>query len=171
MDQQAFESFVNENIDLLKGARPETNDDLDRYGKELGFRLPQSVKWLLATHGYSMACGIENLEDSVKTTSECRKTISLPSNIFIINDWNDGGVVFAIVEEMRQVDTTGVVPMAHPIDAMPLADLATAAPSATNGMALRLRDDVVNEANQREANQRSAPAVERGLFLVPKVIE
>ena len=99
MDQQAFESFVNENIDLLKGVRPETNDDLDRYGKELGFRLPQSVKWLLATHGYSMACGIENLEDSVKTTSECRKTISLPSNIFIINDWNDGGVVFAIVEE------------------------------------------------------------------------
>ena len=78
---------------------------------------------------------------------------------------------FAIVEEMRQVNTAGVVPMAHPIDAMPLADLAAAAPSATNGMALRLRDDVVNEANQREANQRSAPAVERGLFLVPKVIE
>jgi aspartyl-tRNA(Asn)/glutamyl-tRNA(Gln) amidotransferase subunit C len=76
-----------------------------------------------------------------------------------------------IVEEMRQVDTTGVVPMAHPIDAMPLADLATAAPSATNGMALRLRDDVVSETNQRAANQRSAPAVERGLFLVPKVIE
>jgi aspartyl-tRNA(Asn)/glutamyl-tRNA(Gln) amidotransferase subunit C len=38
-------------------------------------------------------------------------------------------------------------------------------------MALRLRDDVVSETNQREANQRSAPAVERGLFLVPKVIE
>jgi aspartyl-tRNA(Asn)/glutamyl-tRNA(Gln) amidotransferase subunit C len=76
---------------------------------------------------------------------------------------------FAIVEEMRQVDTSGVVPMAHPIDAMP--DLATYAPSAPEGMALRLRDDVVSEANQREANQRSARAVERGLFLVPKVIE
>ena len=36
---------------------------------------------------------------------------------------------------------------------------------------LRLRDDLVSEPNQREANQRSAPAVERGLFLVPKVIE
>ena len=78
---------------------------------------------------------------------------------------------FAVVEQMREVDTSGVVPMAHPIDAMPLADLATHAPSATDGMALRLRDDVVNEANQREANQRSAPTVERGLFLVPKVIE
>ena len=76
---------------------------------------------------------------------------------------------FAIVEEMRKVDTTGVVPMAHPIDAMP--DLSAYAPSAPEGMALRLRDDAVSEANQREVNQRSAPAVERGLFLVPKVIE
>jgi aspartyl-tRNA(Asn)/glutamyl-tRNA(Gln) amidotransferase subunit C len=36
---------------------------------------------------------------------------------------------------------------------------------------LRLREDRVSEPNQREANQRSAPSVERGLFLVPKVIE
>ena len=36
---------------------------------------------------------------------------------------------------------------------------------------LRLREDAVSEPNQREANQKSAPAVERGLFLVPKVIE
>ena len=78
---------------------------------------------------------------------------------------------FAIVEQMREVDTDGVVPMAHPIDAMPLETLAQQAPSAAQGMALRLRDDVVIEPNQRDANQRSAPAVERGLFLVPKVIE
>jgi aspartyl-tRNA(Asn)/glutamyl-tRNA(Gln) amidotransferase subunit C len=76
---------------------------------------------------------------------------------------------FAIVEQMRQVDTSGVVPMAHPIDAMP--DLAAYATSASQGMALRLREDVASEPNQRTANQRSAPAVERGLFLVPKVIE
>jgi aspartyl-tRNA(Asn)/glutamyl-tRNA(Gln) amidotransferase subunit C len=36
---------------------------------------------------------------------------------------------------------------------------------------LRLRDDVASAQIDREANQRSAPAVERGLFLVPKVIE
>ena len=59
--------------------------------------------------------------------------------------------------------------MAHPIDAMP--NLAAHDPAATEGMHLRLREDVVSEPNQREANQRSAPAVERGLFLVPKVIE
>jgi aspartyl-tRNA(Asn)/glutamyl-tRNA(Gln) amidotransferase subunit C len=65
---------------------------------------------------------------------------------------------FKIVEKMRSVDTTGVEPLAHPLDAI-------------QEMALRLRDDVVSEPNQREANQRSAPAVENGLFLVPKVIE
>ena len=67
---------------------------------------------------------------------------------------------FDIVEQIRAVDTTGVVPMAHPVDAMPGTHIE-----------LRLRPDVASEPNQREANQQSAPAVERGLFLVPKVIE
>lgn len=65
---------------------------------------------------------------------------------------------FAVVEQIRAVDTAGLEPLAHPVAA--IADIT-----------LRLRDDVVSEANQREANQRSAPAVEHGLFLVPKVIE
>ena len=67
---------------------------------------------------------------------------------------------FGIVEQIRAVDTSGVVPMAHPVDAMQGAQIS-----------LRLRPDVVSETNQRELNQQSAPAVERGLFLVPKVIE
>lgn len=65
---------------------------------------------------------------------------------------------FDIVEQMRAVDTSGIEPLAHPV-------------AVLSDFALRLRDDVVSEPNQREANQRSAPAVERGLFLVPKVIE
>jgi aspartyl-tRNA(Asn)/glutamyl-tRNA(Gln) amidotransferase subunit C len=65
---------------------------------------------------------------------------------------------FAIVEKMRAVDTSGVEPLTHPV-------------AAIQAVALRLRDDVASEPDQREANQRSAPAVERGLFLVPKVIE
>ena len=68
---------------------------------------------------------------------------------------------FDIVTQISQVDTSGVLPMAHPLDAMP-----TMPP-----IHLRLRPDVASEPNDREANQRSAPAVERGLFLVPKVIE
>jgi aspartyl-tRNA(Asn)/glutamyl-tRNA(Gln) amidotransferase subunit C len=65
---------------------------------------------------------------------------------------------FNIVGQMNAVDTTGIEPLAHPTAVM-------------GTVALRLRDDVVSEPNQREANQRSAPAVEQGLFLVPKVIE
>ncbi|NGM90945.1 aspartyl/glutamyl-tRNA amidotransferase subunit C, partial [Parapusillimonas sp. SGNA-6] len=42
---------------------------------------------------------------------------------------------------------------------------------AFEDVTLRLAEDVASEPNRREANQRSAPAVENGLFLVPKVIE
>ena len=65
---------------------------------------------------------------------------------------------FRIVEQMSAVDTAGIEPLYTPL-------------SAIQAVQLRLRDDVVSETNQREANQRSAPAVEDGLFLVPKVIE
>ena len=65
---------------------------------------------------------------------------------------------FGIVEQMRKVETTGIEPLAYPV--VTLTD-----------MALRLRDDVASEPNQRTAIQQSAPAVENGLFLVPKVIE
>ena len=65
---------------------------------------------------------------------------------------------FDLVEKMRAVDTTGVEPLAHPV-------------AALEDITLRLRDDVVSERNNRDVNQKSAPAVERGLFLVPKVIE
>lgn len=65
---------------------------------------------------------------------------------------------FDIVEKMRAVDTTGIEPLAHPV-------------ATIQDLALRLREDRVSEPNNREANQRNAPAVENGLFLVPKVIE
>jgi aspartyl-tRNA(Asn)/glutamyl-tRNA(Gln) amidotransferase subunit C len=65
---------------------------------------------------------------------------------------------FKIVEQMGAVDTAGVEPLYTPL-------------SSIQDVTLRLRDDVVTETNQRELNQRSAPAVEDGLFLVPKVIE
>lgn len=65
---------------------------------------------------------------------------------------------FALVEQMEAVNTDGVEPLAHP--AAILGDVA-----------LRLREDIASEPNQRDASQISAPAVERGLFLVPKVIE
>ena len=65
---------------------------------------------------------------------------------------------FELVEQMRAVDTTGIVPLAHPL-------------ATIQDITLRLREDRVSEPDNREANQRNAPAVEQGLFLVPKVIE
>ena len=62
--------------------------------------------------------------------------------------------ILSFVEQMNTVDTTGIIPMAHPLDAV-----------------ARLREDIVSETNQREHFQAIAPQVENGLYLVPKVIE
>ena len=62
--------------------------------------------------------------------------------------------ILDLVAQMESVDTTGVAPMAHPLD-----------------MAQRLRDDAVTETDQRDHFQAIAPQVEEGLYLVPKVIE
>lgn len=62
--------------------------------------------------------------------------------------------ILGLIEQMNAVDTKNVEPMAHPSDA-----------------GLRLREDAVTEPNQREKFQAIAPAVEAGLYLVPKVIE
>lgn len=65
---------------------------------------------------------------------------------------------FSVVEKMNTVNTAHVTPLTHPV-----ATIET--------VALRLRPDTVSEFNDRTAQQRNAPAVESGLFLVPKVIE
>lgn len=65
---------------------------------------------------------------------------------------------FGLVERMRAVDTAHLQPLAHPVDAF-------------EDVALRLREDAPSEVVDREANQRSAPAVDGGLYLVPRVIE
>ncbi|MBU0654678.1 MAG: Asp-tRNA(Asn)/Glu-tRNA(Gln) amidotransferase subunit GatC [Gammaproteobacteria bacterium] len=62
--------------------------------------------------------------------------------------------ILNLVDQLSAVDTTGVEPMAHPLDMMQ-----------------RLREDVVTETNHREKYQSVAPEVENGLYLVPKVIE
>lgn len=62
--------------------------------------------------------------------------------------------ILDLVEQMNAVDTTGVLPMSHPLDAVQ-----------------RLREDRVTETNQRERFQAIAPATEDGLYLVPQVIE
>jgi len=62
--------------------------------------------------------------------------------------------ILDLVEQMNTVDTSGVEPMAHPLD-----------------MAQRLRPDLVTEGDQRALFQSLAPCVEDGLYLVPRVVE
>lgn len=62
--------------------------------------------------------------------------------------------IFGLIEQMQAVDTTGVEPMSHALD-----------------VAQRLREDRVSESDRRDRFQAIAPAVENGLYLVPKVIE
>ena len=62
--------------------------------------------------------------------------------------------ILHLVEQMNSVDTSDVVPMSHPLEAVQ-----------------RLRADVVTETDKREDFQCIAPATENGLYLVPKVIE
>ena len=62
--------------------------------------------------------------------------------------------IFAMINELQAVDTTGIVPMAHAQDLM-----------------LPLRDDAVTEGDRHALFQSVAPAVEDGLYLVPRVVE
>ena len=62
--------------------------------------------------------------------------------------------IFGLIEQMQAVDTAGVEPMSHALD-----------------VTQRLREDRVSESDQRDKFQSVAPAVENGLYLVPKVIE
>jgi len=62
--------------------------------------------------------------------------------------------ILSFVEHLNSVDTAGIEPMAHPVDATQ-----------------RLRADVVTESDQRDEFQQVAPKVDGGLYLVPKVIE
>ncbi len=66
--------------------------------------------------------------------------------------------VFALIETLQAVDTTGVEPLTTPL-------------AALAAFPLRLRDDAVTDTDRRIDFQRPAPSVEDGLYLVPKVIE
>lgn len=62
--------------------------------------------------------------------------------------------VLGLIEALQAVDTTGVEPMTHAGD-----------------LSLRLRPDEVTEPDRRADYQQVAPAVDHGLYLVPRVIE
>lgn len=90
-------------------------------------------------------------KDVEKIAHLARLSVSDDKKDEIVRDLSN---ILALVEQLNEVDTSGVEPMAHPL-----------------AEAQRLREDKVSESNQREQFQASAPLVEKGLYLVPKVIE
>ena len=62
--------------------------------------------------------------------------------------------ILGLMDELRKVDTENVLPLANPCD-----DIQ------------RLRKDEITESDQRAKWQKNAPAIEAGLYLVPKVVE
>ncbi len=67
---------------------------------------------------------------------------------------SDLSSILTLVDQMNQVDSSGVVPLSNPLDATQ-----------------RLRDDEVTEIDQRDKFQQIAPDVAEGFYRVPKVIE
>ncbi len=92
-----------------------------------------------------------SLEDVQRIAHLARIEISPDEASQTLGKLND---IFGLIEKMQAVDTTGIAPMAHP-----------------QNLPQRLRPDAVTECNQRDALQQPAPAVQDGLFLVPRVIE
>ena len=62
--------------------------------------------------------------------------------------------ILSLVDQMQQIDTKNVVPLAHPLDLKQI-----------------LRTDAVTEMDQREKFQNTAPQADDGLYLVPRVVE
>jgi|TARA_B110000240_G_C13433398_1_gene424776 aspartyl-tRNA(Asn)/glutamyl-tRNA(Gln) amidotransferase subunit C len=88
---------------------------------------------------------VKNIADLTQLTFNERELASFSTSM---------SDILELVEQMQQVDTTGVEPMSNPLDATQ-----------------RLRKDAVTEENQRDTYQSIAPETEDGLYLVPKVIE
>lgn len=92
-----------------------------------------------------------NADDVAKIAHLARLAVTPDESAALVRELSN---ILDLVAQMDAVDTAGVTPMAHPLE-----------------MAQRLRPDEVSEEDRREQYQANAPAVEKGLFLVPKVIE
>jgi aspartyl-tRNA(Asn)/glutamyl-tRNA(Gln) amidotransferase subunit C len=62
--------------------------------------------------------------------------------------------ILQLVEQMNAIKTDAITPLAHPLE-----------------ISSRLREDKITETDQRDENQKFAPEVDAGYYLVPKVIE
>ena len=62
--------------------------------------------------------------------------------------------IIDFVDQLQSIDTDEIEPMAHPLN-----------------QSQRLRADKVVEENNRDKIQKNSKSIERGMYIVPKVIE
>ena len=62
--------------------------------------------------------------------------------------------IIDFVDQLQSIDTDEIEPMAHPLN-----------------QSQRLRVDKVVEENNRDKIQKNSKSIERGMYIVPKVIE
>jgi aspartyl-tRNA(Asn)/glutamyl-tRNA(Gln) amidotransferase subunit C len=91
-------------------------------------------------------------DNEVKQIAHLARIAISPTRVSAYRD--DLTRILELFESLAEIDTTGVEPMAHPLD-----------------LEQRLRPDEVTETDERALYQSVAPNVENGLYIVPKVLE
>ena len=91
------------------------------------------------------------LEDMNKIAHLARVGLSDDEKSLYTDSLNN---ILGLIDELQAVNTTGIEPLAHALE-----------------VTQPLRADIVTEQNKRDAYQAIAPAVQDGLYLVPKVME
>ena len=91
-------------------------------------------------------------EDDVRRVARLSRLALTPAELPQLQQ--DLSRILDLAAQLQAIETTGVTPLAHP-----------------SGNGAPLREDDVTERDRRQAFQAVAPQVERGLYLVPKVIE
>jgi hypothetical protein len=94
MNLAEFRTFITEHAQWFRGGPRETPASLADAEARMAVELPESLKWLLSTWGYSESCGLPSLDGAVEATLRCRAKIGLPNRYVILDDRNDAGVVF-----------------------------------------------------------------------------
>lgn len=79
-----FQLFVALHPSKFAGVRLHSAADFDEFEQQLGDRLPESLKWLLGTRGYSECSGVDNLAEAVKQTIACRSSLGLSRNWLLL---------------------------------------------------------------------------------------
>ncbi|MGA2230972.1 MAG: SMI1/KNR4 family protein [Tepidisphaeraceae bacterium] len=101
MNLADFQAFVFAQVGRLQGVNPPATADMDNFERWLGYQLPETLRWLLNTYGYSKGCGVSSLPEAVVQTLACRRSIGLPDHWLLLDDRGDAGAVLLDLQTGR----------------------------------------------------------------------